>query len=328
MSEYILIIFIAFAGFFLSTFLMHKKRRKTEHLVCPFRGNCTEVIQSKYARFFGVPVEYLGILYYSLVAVGYGVLLYAPTAFEWLSLPLFLASIFAVVFSFYLTFIQLVTLKKICTWCLLSATFCLSIFAVSLLSGLETLIPFLVEYRNLVVVLHVLAMALGLSAATFSDIFFFRFLKDYKVTNKESEVLDTFSQVIWLALGLIVMTGLALYLPESDTYNTSSKFLTKVSIISILIVNGAFLNLFVAPRFFALDFLGPKTREGSFVRRLAFILGPISIVSWYSAFILGSLRAIPISYAYAMSVYLIIVFLGICSGLIIERIFIKKALGT
>ncbi len=49
MSEYIVIIFVAFAGLFLATYLMHKKRRKTEHLICPLKGNCSEVIQSKYS---------------------------------------------------------------------------------------------------------------------------------------------------------------------------------------------------------------------------------------------------------------------------------------
>ena len=327
MSEYIVIIFVAFAGLFLATYLMHKKRRKTEHLICPLKGNCSEVIQSKYSKFLGVPVEYLGMLYYAVIALGYGAVSLYPVTLEWLSLPLFLASIFAVVFSFYLTFIQLVTLQKICTWCLLSATFCLAIFLLALFGGLSTILPFLVEYRDAVTVLHVLSMALGLSAATFADLFFFKFLKDYQISGKEAEVLNAFSQVIWFALGLIVMSGLALYLPEASAYNTSSKFLTKITILGILIVNGAFLTLFVGPRFFELRFLKTKAhkKENTFVRRMAFVLGPISIISWYSAFILGSLRSIPISYSQAMLGYLLVVAVGIVAGLLLERSFAKHA---
>ena len=75
MIDVISIIFFAFFGFLLAYYLHHKKVEKAEVFVCPLRGSCSEVIESRYSKFFGVPVELLGMIYYAVIAVGYGLLL-------------------------------------------------------------------------------------------------------------------------------------------------------------------------------------------------------------------------------------------------------------
>jgi len=131
MPAYILIIFIGFTGFLLSHYIAHKKRRKDEHFVCPLRASCTEVVHSDYSRFLGIPVEYLGMIYYGFIAVGYG-LLASSLNFALLAIVIFSISTFAFLFSVYLTFVQIFILKKLCTWCLISAFFCLMIFLIAL----------------------------------------------------------------------------------------------------------------------------------------------------------------------------------------------------
>lgn len=142
MLESLSIVFIAFGGFLLSLFLFHKKRRKSEPFICPLRGRCSEVIHSDYSKFFGLPVEIIGLMYYASIALGHGLVLGFPHAMGWLDLALLVASMTAFLFSLYLTFIQVVALRKLCTWCLLSATFCLSIFVLTVLKSVPTMTPF------------------------------------------------------------------------------------------------------------------------------------------------------------------------------------------
>ncbi|MBM5789951.1 vitamin K epoxide reductase family protein [Candidatus Parcubacteria bacterium] len=320
-------IFLGFAGLLLSLYIAHKKRRKTEHFICPMRGNCHDVIQSDYSKFLGVPVEYLGILYYATMAISYGLRAGFPSLNGPFSIFLLFLSTFAVVFSFYLTFIQLFALRKLCTWCLCSASLTVLIFAFSLASSTDTVFPFLAAAHTPIILIHVVGMALGLGTATLADLFFFKFLKDFRISEMEADVLKIFSQVIWLAIGLIVMSGLGLYLPSADLLLASDAFLMKMIVVGVIILNGAILNLFVAPRFLQIQFGKHVHREGELVqtRRLAFLFGPISVVSWYSAFILGMLDQAPAPFETMWRMYVALLILAVLGGQITERVIDRRA---
>ncbi len=125
---HILIILAALGGFSLAFYIWHKKQVR-EKMVCPLNSDCDAVIYSKYAKFFGVPIELIGLLYYSIVAISYAVFLVFPS----LSSPLFVFGILVItttafIFSLYLTFIQAFNLRQWCTWCLMSAGLCIVIF--------------------------------------------------------------------------------------------------------------------------------------------------------------------------------------------------------
>ncbi|MCX7668816.1 MAG: vitamin K epoxide reductase family protein [Anaerolineae bacterium] len=91
--------------------------------VCGPVGDCNAVQASPYARLFGVvPVGLLGLLGYAAIVAtwaagrwGRGALArYAPAAMIALAL-------FGVLFSFYLTYIELAVIRAVCIWCLTSA---------------------------------------------------------------------------------------------------------------------------------------------------------------------------------------------------------------
>lgn len=323
MLESLSIIFIGFGGFLLSLFLFHKKRRKSEPFVCPLHGRCSEVIHSGYARFLGVPVEILGLVYYAFVAFGHGLVLGFPESLSWLDLPLLIASSAAFLFSLYLTFIQIVSLRKLCTWCLLSAMFCLFIFGLTVLWTLDFVIPFLIEYSSVILILHVLSMALGLGSATLTGIFFFKFLKDSRISQEEAQMLSTLSETIWLALGLVIMTGTALFIPDAAQYVETPKFLAKMVVVFVIVLNGAFLNLYIAPKLVKISFAEPhhhKEGELGHARRIVFAMGSMSIVSWYSAFILGSLPVtINLTFWTFLKIYLLLLVIAVTIGQFIEN---------
>lgn len=322
------VVFIGFGGFLLSLYLHHKKRTASESFICPLRGSCSEVIHSDYSRFLGFPVENIGIVYYASVSLGHGLLLAFPVALVWLDVPLLLASTLAFFFSLYLTFIQLVAIRKLCTWCLLSATLCLSIFLLTLLGSLEAVLPLLEASHPFILILHLFFVALGLGAATLADVFFFRFLKDGRISEFEAGVLSTLSEVIWLALGFVILTGFALFLPHAPELLALPKFLAKLTVVGVIVVNGAFLNLFIAPKLVKISFAQPhQHKEGELgrARRMAFALGPISVVSWYGAFVLGALpQDMVVSLGELLKIYLLVLVAAVTIGQFVENRISKR----
>src|SRR3989338_8515952 len=132
---YVIIIFVAFSGFLLAAYIRHKKVSK-ETLVCPLKSDCETVVFSDYSRFFGVPVELLGMAYYLMVAVAYGVFLAAPVSMpQFVVFGIFSLTVIAFLFSLYLTFIQAFALKQWCTWCLVSAGMCTTTFGLAVFNS-------------------------------------------------------------------------------------------------------------------------------------------------------------------------------------------------
>ena len=173
---------LALIGFSIATYIRHKKA-SFEALVCPIGHSCDTVIHSDYSRFFGFPIEYLGMLYYALITFSYITLIFRPDlSLPLVSLGLLIVSTVAFLFSLYLTFIQAFALKQWCTWCLISAGLCTLIFSFTLLGSEYGFISLLAEHRRWFIGAHLLGLVFGLGGATISDIMFFRFLKDLRVS--------------------------------------------------------------------------------------------------------------------------------------------------
>lgn len=325
---HIILIFIAFLGFFISFYIYHKKRFK-QVLVCPMGAKCDKVVYSEYSRFFGIPVEILGLFYYGVIAISYAVFLAYPVIVTPFSIFLVLGvTIIAFLFSLYLTFLQAFSIRQWCSWCLVSLFFCTAIFSIGLVISEFSFISILAKNHSFIVILHLFGMAIGLGGATFIDIFFFKFLKDFRISMSEADILRTLSQVIWFALGFVVLTGIGLYLPEASELIRSSKFLVKMLIVLVIIVNGAFLNLLIYPKLIHISFKQKhehKKGELSYLRKLTFTLGAVSLTSWYSAFVLGMLKDISLSFLTLLLIYLGIISIAAVISQSIERSITKTS---
>lgn len=327
MFSYYSVVFFALAGFVLA-FYIRRKKSSNHPLICPLKSNCHTVIHSEYSKFFGIPVEIIGLFYYILVAGSYAFFLKFP---GWaISSAVFAALIMtgaALTFSLYLTFIQTFALKQWCLWCLMSAGLCLVIF-VSALAGLgENLTFLLAEQHLLIKIFHIFGVTLGLGGATISDIFFFKFLKDFRISKEEAGVLRVFSQIIWFALAVIVLSGLGLYLSHMEELNQSPKFLVKMLIVGVVIINGALLNLLISPKLIKISFAEKYDRQAGGLRRLrrlAFALGAVSFISWYFAFVLGMLHSLSVNFWPLLSVYLLFLTAALIISQLTERVLAKR----
>ena len=308
-------------GVLISAYIYIKKRRH-QKLFCPREQPCDIVLHSKFGKTLGVSNESLGLIYFFFVSI----LLYllVSTSFYTLGLlyVLFFTLIVGGLFSLYLIGLQAFVIKSWCAWCLgIAFTNLVLILSLSQLS-FSAMIPMLALQKIWWVIVHNIGFILGLGSATITDIFFFRFLKDGTISQEEKETMDTLTNVIWVGLAVLIVSGLALYLPEQSRLDISSKFLLKVVVVGAIVLNGVLLNMFVGPHMRRLSFEG--TIPARRFRRLAFALGGISFTSWYLAFFLGSLRKINIDFKTAVIVYVALLVLVIIGSQIAERYVTHK----
>jgi uncharacterized membrane protein len=91
--------------------------------VCGPLGNCADVQNSKYAILFGVlPIGMLGLAGYAAIIVAWLVEQFGPQSLKKLSvLAVWGMSLFGVIFSSYLTFLEPFVIGATCMWCITSA---------------------------------------------------------------------------------------------------------------------------------------------------------------------------------------------------------------
>ena len=241
-------------GGFSLAFYIHKTKRSHKALVCPLDGHCDAVVQSEYSKFFGVPVEIFGMAYYASVVIGYGLFLAFPDSIDpWMSVAVSALTLFSFLFSTYLTFIQAFNLRQWCTWCLTSAGLCSFIFVTSIFSlkfGVVS-IPkeIFEEIYDILMAGHLLAAALGLGVSVVSTILFFKFVKDFKISDFEADIMHIFSQIIWFSIFILVLTGFGLYFSSHAKILSQPLFFAyKTAAIFSLLATSAVFNLLLAPK--------------------------------------------------------------------------------
>lgn len=184
---------------------------------------------------------------------------------------------------------------------------------------------FLSDYKLIFLTLHILSMAIGLGGATISDILFFKFLRDYRVSKKEEEVLHIMKDIILAAIFIIALSGFALYVPRAEELNASPMFLVKAVATGVVIANGIALHLFIAPYLIHLNLRRQEKMTRGW-QRLAFALGAVSVCSWYTAFFIAMLKeAMPFSFSFMLTLYLCLLFTAVATSQILEWHLAKKA---
>ena len=124
---------LSLLGLFLSTYLYLYKIGRIGTLACG-TGACETVQASVWSRFGGVEVALIGMIgYAALLLLSLASLQPALAARRWPATTLAVLAGIGVVFTVYLTYIELFVLHAICRWCVGSATIIVAIFVVALL---------------------------------------------------------------------------------------------------------------------------------------------------------------------------------------------------
>lgn len=172
-----------------------------------------------------------------------------------------------------------------------------------------------------------MSFAVGVGAATLMDTTFARYLLSLEGDNWYPELYRSAGRLIWLALIVIVLSGLGLFLADTPRLIVSAKFLTKMIVVSVIIVNGLVFNSVLAPRL-ALIFgeassekLGASSRQ---FRRCAFASGAVSLASWYGAVVLGGLSTVNLSLATLLGIYATSLLVAVSGSLLAEALFSRR----
>jgi uncharacterized membrane protein len=123
---------LALVGFFVALYLWFYKIGIIGGLQCG-SGSCEYVQTSVYGRLLGIPVAFYGVIGYAGI-LGVAVVGLQP---RWLDRagPTKLVAAMAgvgVLFTLYLTYVELFVLQAICRWCVASAVIIAAIFIVTL----------------------------------------------------------------------------------------------------------------------------------------------------------------------------------------------------
>jgi uncharacterized membrane protein len=122
---------LALAGVFLATYLTLYKLGYIGTLACG-TGECEKVQTSRWSVLFGAPVALWGVGFYvALFATATAGAVGALAESRAVSLALVAMSGFGVLFSGWLTYLEVARIHAICRYCVLSAALVLVLFALS-----------------------------------------------------------------------------------------------------------------------------------------------------------------------------------------------------
>jgi uncharacterized membrane protein len=132
MTRRMLTALVALVGLFVALYLALYKAGIIGSLSCG-TGGCETVQLSRWSSFLGVPVAFWGVGYYAAVFA----LALAGIQERWAessrpALALVVLTGWGVLFSAWLTYLELFVIHAICRWCVVSAVIALALFGLAL----------------------------------------------------------------------------------------------------------------------------------------------------------------------------------------------------
>lgn len=176
------------------------------------------------------------------------------------------------------------------------------------------------EIKAVLTIIHLLGVVFGAGGAIASDFMFFKSLKDMKISKTEMGFLTLGSKMVWIGLIIIIVSGGLIFNLDPDHYINSSKFLAKMTIVGIILLNGILLHVKLIPHL--KRHLGkklPLSPEFQKDQPVLFASGAVSITSWIGALVLGTLHQVPLAYEQIMGIYLLVLTIAIAASVYIGK---------
>ncbi len=124
---------LSLTGLFIAAYLYLYKIGKIGDLACG-SGGCETVQWSPWSRFAGVDVSLLGVMgYAALLGLSLAALQPRLVGRHWPAALLALLAGIGVLFTIYLTYLEIFVIHAICRWCVASGFIILAIFILALL---------------------------------------------------------------------------------------------------------------------------------------------------------------------------------------------------
>lgn len=101
--------------------------------ICSGFGDCDSVNNSQYSEFFGIPIALLGGFFYLTIMALLVLEWYRVIPSEWVRILTFGLTVIAVLYSIYLTYLEIAVLEAICPFCVVSAVVAILLLIASLI---------------------------------------------------------------------------------------------------------------------------------------------------------------------------------------------------
>lgn len=168
--------------------------------------------------------------------------------------------------------------------------------------------------KTYLVLLHLTGLVIGLGSVTTLDLYLLKFLRGDAVTESDAHLVDLVSKLAALGLAALWVSGLGfLYLLWTNTPGLlpNPKLMAKIVVVGILTINGAFLHFTVLPLVRKSIGRNLFCKSGAKRDRIAIrVCGTISAASWWTPFVLGTVRELN----FAAPIW---VFLGFYAGALV-----------
>ncbi len=179
--------------------------------------------------------------------------------------------------------------------------------------------------KTVYAIVHVFGAVIGAGGAYMSDIIFLSSIKDKKISPTEMRFMKLGGTIVWIGLIILIISGIFLFYTNPESYMASTKFLSKVTIVAILFLNGILFHILHIPliKKHTNEHL-PSSKEFIKRRKWLFISGALSITSWTFALALGVIPSLPYTYGFIMTFYASVVAFALVSALLIQTKFIPN----
>jgi uncharacterized membrane protein len=327
----IISIILSFGGLIIANKIRLEKKAGRK-MVCPLNGNCEEVLTSDFSKMAGVSIELAGMTYYSIVLVSSILFIIIPSLkFSLVEIVLFGLILFGFLFSVYLTFLQAFYLKNWCTWCLYSGLFSTLIFIVATINfylNLETLIAVMKNAPWFFIIVNIFAYSLGTSLAIITEILTLRFLRDFKIDQKEKMTLIYLWQILWSTIFLVLISSFAIYAFNLHIYDNQRLFQIKSAIFAFIIFASILMSIFILPKLdkSKIACTVMHIRTVSLYRNLAIFFSTMILASWTINVFISQIFYTTCSYKKNIALYLVIIFTSAILALIVFQYRDKKSL--
>ncbi|GBD34234.1 hypothetical protein HRbin34_00561 [bacterium HR34] len=297
-------------------FYIFSSKRKAKPLVCPLGHDCNEVVTSEYSKFLGIPLEYLGMFYFSSVAAVYSFMYFTGGVHSYLYFFLVLLSGISFVFSIYLLSVQRFILKSWCTLCLFCSSISILILFFVLAYPMGDIKTIILNNSEIVKIIYSSGLSFGIGISLLLDLFLFKFLKDFRISFFENYILKLGFQILWVVIviaggGLIMMYYLI---------NNSDIFIFNFVVFLVMLVASFILTLISVPQLIKQS--NGKDYNLLAVRKLvklSLASGSVALASWYILAIYFYSNYVFDRLSFFVFAYLIMLAASISSAFLIEK---------
>jgi hypothetical protein len=261
-----------------------------------------------------VPYELVVIGFFGIIALTYTIKIFTHSFIDELDLAMFLLSMAAVLILLYKFSMGFTDIAGGLKWSTVVFLVLNIIISISIYLQVPDMIELFQAAREYTLTLHLLGMVLGLGGTTILDFMIFHFLRNYKISSEEAVIMHLVSQLIIIGLVFLLVSGVALFLSDAEGYLASDRFLMKMTALGVVIINGGVLNLYITPSLEKISLLKEDWEKNEKLKKAAFAVGAISMVSWYAAFFFAMIKDLgEFSYVTLLIPYLLL--LGAAVGI-------------